>query len=67
MFSWDPQKAISNFEKHEISFEEAATVFADSEALEWDDEEHSHDERRFKRLGRSAIGRVVLVVYTLRR
>lgn len=46
MFSWDIRKAISNFEKHGVSFEEAATVFTDPEALEWEDLEHSTTERR---------------------
>ena len=50
MFEWDPQKAISNYEKHGVSFEEAATVFADGEALDWEDLYHSSLEKRFKRL-----------------
>ena len=29
MFSWDARKALANLEKHGVSFEEAATVFAD--------------------------------------
>jgi uncharacterized DUF497 family protein len=66
VFSWDPSKAITNFEKHVISFEEAATVFADDDGLDWDDREHSSNERRFKRLGRSVANRIVLLVYTLR-
>jgi len=45
MFSWDPQKAISNFEKHGVSFEEAATVFADPEGLDWEDMVHSAANR----------------------
>ena len=28
-FEWDPQKAISNYGKHKVSFEEARTVFGD--------------------------------------
>jgi uncharacterized DUF497 family protein len=28
-FDWDKNKAASNFAKHKVSFEEAATVFAD--------------------------------------
>ncbi len=67
MFSWDAQKAIANYEKHGVSFEEAATVFADPEGLDWEDLRHSHLERRSRRLGVSAAGRVLLVVYTLRR
>ena len=67
MFSWDAQKAIGNVQKHGVSFEEAATVFADPDALQWDDPSHSQREVRLKRIGVSIVGRVVLVVYTLRR
>ncbi len=67
MFSWDARKAIQNFRKHDVPFEEAATIFADPEALDWEDIEHSEIERRFKRLGKSLVGRVLLVIYTIRR
>ncbi|MBP9673994.1 MAG: BrnT family toxin [Bacteriovoracaceae bacterium] len=67
MFSWDTNKAISNFEKHGISFEEASTVFADSDALDWEDKEHSEHEKRFKRLGKSIMGKILLVIYAPRR
>ncbi len=67
MFSWDTRKALSNYEKHRVSFEEAATVFADENALDWDDLTHSEVERRRKRLGRSIEGNILLVVYTIRR
>jgi uncharacterized DUF497 family protein len=67
VFSWDAQKAISNYEKHSVSFEEAATVFSDPDALDWKDAKHSSSEQRSKRLGISATGRVLLVVYTVRR
>lgn len=67
MFSWDARKALTNLEKHGISFEEAATVFADAQALEWEDLDHAETERRFKRLGLSVRKRVLILVYTLRR
>jgi uncharacterized DUF497 family protein len=67
VFAWDARKAARNFEKHGVSFEEAATVFADPDALEWEDPEHSHQENRFKRLGISAEGRIVILVYSYRR
>ena len=67
MFVWDLHKAIVNYDKHNVSFEEAITVFSDPDALEWDDPEHSHSEIRWKRLGRSIEGRILLVVYTVRR
>ncbi|MHB8410429.1 MAG: BrnT family toxin [Candidatus Acidiferrales bacterium] len=67
MFSWDARKASQNLEKHGVSFEEAETVFADFEGLDWEDAGHSGAERRLKRLGRAASGRVLLVVYAIRR
>ena len=62
MFTWDTAKARRNLEKHGVPFEEAATVFGDPDGLEWQDLEHSATESRFKRLGRSVEGRVLLVV-----
>jgi uncharacterized DUF497 family protein len=67
MFTWDTGKAINNYEKHGVPFEEAATVFGDWEALDWEDLKHSQYERRFKRVGISVEGRVLMVVYTIRR
>jgi uncharacterized DUF497 family protein len=67
VFSWDAQKAILNFEKHGVSFEEAATIFSDPEGLDWADAAHSRQEARYKRLGISIRRRILLVVYTTRR
>jgi len=67
VFSWDARKALSNLKKHGVSFEEAATVFSDPEALDWDDPEHSDSELRSKRLGASITGRILMVAYTPRR
>jgi uncharacterized protein len=67
MFSWDTQKALINYEKHRVSFEEAATVFSDENGLEWEDIVHSVAEKRFKRLGESIEQRILIVVYTTRR
>jgi uncharacterized protein len=67
MFSWDASKALKNYQKHGVPFEEASTVFSDPEGLDWEDLEHLRAERRWKRLGLSSAGRVLLVVYTLRR
>ena len=67
MFEWDTKKAAANLTKHEVSFDEAATVFVDSEALDGPDLQHSADEARFLRLGKSVAGRVLMVAYTQRR
>ena len=67
MFEWDEPKAAANRAKHGVSFDEAATVFADPEALDGPDLRHSGDESRALRLGRAATGRVLVVAYTVRR
>jgi uncharacterized DUF497 family protein len=67
MFSWDAPKAIVNFEKHGVSFEEAATIFSDPKGSDWQDLAHSTREARRKRLGISIDRRILLAVYTIRR
>ena len=67
MFDWDPRKAQSNRRKHDVSFEEAATAFLDSNSLDGEDLEHSEVESRRLRLAKSSLGRVLLIAYTIRR
>jgi uncharacterized DUF497 family protein len=67
VFEWDPRKAEANAAKHGVSFDEAVTVFLDPDALDGPDLQHSTAEARFRRLGRSVDGRVLMVAYTLRR
>jgi len=67
VFEWDPRKAEANAAKHGVTFDDAVTVFLDPNALDGPDLQHSSAESRFRRLGRSADGRVLMVAYTLRR
>jgi uncharacterized DUF497 family protein len=46
-FEWDKQKAKINQRKHNISFEEASTVFDDPLAVNFDDPDHSTGENRY--------------------
>ena len=55
-----------NQRKHGISFEEAMTVFFDEEALLEFDELHSDEEERFRILGRSSYGNILIVVHCVR-
>jgi hypothetical protein len=48
-FQWDAVKALSNADKHGVTFEQAATVFQDPLAVF--DEAHSQDEERWWSLG----------------
>jgi uncharacterized protein len=62
-FTWDEEKAASNFLKHEVSFEEAQTVFSNPLAVIFDDEAHSVVERREIIIGHSASNRFILVCF----
>jgi uncharacterized DUF497 family protein len=66
IFEWDPQKAITNFEKHGITFDEASTVFKDNLSLTIDDPLHSYDEERLVLIGMSYKNRLLVVVHTER-
>lgn len=65
-FEWDAKKAKGNEAKHGISFEEAATVFADVLSLTIADPDHSEQEDRFVILGASAVSRLLVVVHVER-
>ena len=60
---------MERLEKHPELKErfEAATVFSDADALDWDDPEHSESELRSKRIGASITGRILIVCYAPRR
>ena len=65
-FEWDPQKAASNLAKHEVPFEEAATVFGDPLGRITSDPRHSEDEERFVLLGFSEQQRLLAVMFAER-
>ena len=60
LFTWDPNKAIVNFRKHRIAFEEAVTVFSDPLALYITDD--SHNDRAIL-IGESIKSQLLLVVF----
>ena len=62
-FEWDKAKARSNVRKHQVSFEEAVTVFDDPMSITLDDPEHSDDERRFVTIGFSNRDRLLVVCH----
>jgi len=62
-FEWDLPKATANLKKHQVSFDEAKSVFYDEFAVQFFDEEHSSNEERFLMLGMSANARLLLVCH----
>ncbi len=65
-FEWDASKAASNLKKHDVTFEEACTVFADPLAVLKPDPDHSSDEMRYILLGMSVTGRLFVVSFAER-
>lgn len=60
---WDPRKAAQNLRKHGVSFHEAATVFGDPLSMTYQDPDHASAEQRFITVGKSRIGRLLLVAH----
>lgn len=66
-FEWDENKAVSNFSKHGVSFDEAKTVFDDPLYVDFFDPDHSDEEERYLMVGASNRGRLLIVSYTERK
>lgn len=65
-FEWDPDKARRNLAKHGVSFDEAATAFADEDGKVMPTPDHEDDEDRFILLGFSQANRMLVVVHCFR-
>ena len=65
-FEWDPKKAAKNIREHEVSFDEAATVFGDLLGTTVPDPDHSLAEDRYITVGMSRRRRLVIVAHTAR-
>ena len=66
IFDWDDAKAESNKKKHGVSFAEAATAFADPNAIEFLDVKSTDKEDRWILVGLSSRSQVLLVVFVER-
>ncbi len=66
-FSWDDNKAASNYTKHGVSFEAATDVFKDPFAVDWLDGSENYGEIRYRITGvGEAAGLILFVAYTMR-
>ena len=65
-FIWDEEKHKINIDKHNVSFQEATSVFDDDNAVYFDDELHSETEERFKVIGFSERIRILMVCHCYR-
>ena len=63
-FEWDDEKYQLNVKKHDVTFEMAARIFFDDNAIYYYDELHSDDEDRIKVIG--MVENILTVIYTER-
>ncbi|MDR2569613.1 MAG: BrnT family toxin [Oscillospiraceae bacterium] len=65
-FEWDESKNIINIQKHNVSFEEAMTVFKDIKAVLRYDKNDSETEDRFSIIGMSQLSKILIVCHCYR-
>ncbi len=65
-FEWNRAKSAENERKHNVSFEEARTVFYDEWGILIEDEHEPGQEERFVLIGKSAALRVLVVSHCYR-
>ena len=63
-FEWDERKARANWRKHRVDFADAATIFEDERAMILAEE--NPEEERYVTIAKDPLGRVLVVVHTIR-
>jgi len=66
-FDWNRHNADKIWQKHQVLPSESEEVFFNRPLVVADDPKHSEQESRFYALGRTDAGRMLLVVFTVRR
>ncbi len=66
-FEWDQGNIDKSYQKHGITPNEAEEVFLDEDILLLEDIKHSKQEERFKAIGKITKGKMLLLVFTIRR
>jgi uncharacterized DUF497 family protein len=66
-FEWDEGNANKNWERHQVTPEEAEDVFFNEPLVVRSDLRHSRQEKRYYALGQTSAGRYLFVSFTIRR
>lgn len=66
-FEWDEGNLPKNWEKHEVTASECEQLFFNQPLVVAEDEKHSAREPRLYALGQTDFGRLMFVVFTVRR
>lgn len=66
-FDWDDSNTHKNWERHQVTPEEAEDVFFQEPLVVRGDVRHSKGEKRYYALGQTGAGRRLFVAFTVRR
>ena len=66
-FDWDEENAVKNWERHQVTTEEAEDVFFNDPLVVRSDLRHSKSEKRYYALGQTRATRHLFVAFTIRR
>lgn len=66
-FEWDKGNVDKNLRKHKVTSQEAEEVFEDKELFIFEDQTHSQTEDRYGVFGRTRKGRLLSIVFTIRK
>jgi len=66
-FDWDESNLEKNWVSHEVSAAECEQIFFNLPLVVTDDVKHSQKENRFYALGQTDTGRLLFLVFTIRR
>lgn len=66
-FDWDKGNITKNWNKHRVSYIECEEIFFNTPCVVKNDEIHSSDENRHYALGKTEGGRLLFVVFTIRK
>ncbi len=66
-FEWDKYNSEKTKKKHDVTSVECEQVFFNLPVIAGDDEKHSEIENRFYVLGQTDFGRLLFLVFTVRR
>ena len=66
-FDWDSWNISKNKEKHNVDFSECEETFLNSPIVVGEDEKHSISEERHYMLGKTDSGRLLFIVFTIRK
>ena len=66
-FEWDEGNIHKSYMKHGILPNEAEEIFVDNHVIVYDDKTHSVVEKRFVAVGKSKGGKLLFIIYTMRK